>query len=79
MESVNRTIWDEWGAMPSNEQARDEAAGILDGLPSRARGEEIMFISPRLFAVREYLGRTFIQTKNRPSYLIEEEQRPKER
>ena len=55
MESVNRTIWDEWGAMPSNEQARDEAAGILDGLPSRARGEEIMFISPRLFAVRRLM------------------------
>lgn len=55
MESVNRTIWDEWGAMPSNEQARDEAAGILDGLPSRARSEEIMFISPRLFAVRRLM------------------------
>lgn len=29
--------------------------------------------------IGEYLGRTFIQTKNRPNYLIEEEQRPKER
>ncbi|MGE8692927.1 glycosyltransferase [Bifidobacterium bifidum] len=32
-----------------------------------------------LGVIGEYLGRTFIQTKNRPSYLIEEEQRPKER
>ena len=32
-----------------------------------------------LGVIGEYLGRTFIQTKDRPSYLIEEEQRPKER
>lgn len=32
-----------------------------------------------LGVIGEYLGRTFIQTKNRPNYLIEEEQRPKER
>ena len=32
-----------------------------------------------LGVIGEYLGRTFIQTKNRPRYLIEEEQRPKER
>ena len=29
-----------------------------------------------LGVIGEYLGRTFIQTTNRPSYLIEEEQRP---
>ncbi len=55
MESVNRTIWDEWSAMPVEEQIRDEAAGILDGLPARARGEEIMFTSPRLFTVRRLM------------------------
>lgn len=55
MESVNRTIWDEWSAMPMDEQARDEAAGILDGLPSRARGDEIIFTSPRLFTVRRLM------------------------
>lgn len=55
MESVNRTIWDEWSAMPVEEQARDEAAGILDGLPARDRDEEIMFTSPRLFTVRRLM------------------------
>ena len=32
-----------------------------------------------LGVIGEYLGRTFIQTTNRPSYLLEEEPRPKER
>ncbi len=55
MESIDRTIWDEWGAMQAEGQARDEAAGILDGLSFRARGEELVFLSPRLFAVRRLI------------------------
>lgn len=55
MESLNRTIWDEWGAAQAERQGRDEAAGIMDGLPFRARGEELFFLSPRLFAVRRLM------------------------
>ncbi len=55
MENVDRTVWDEWSAVPIKGQARDEAAGILDGMPFRVRGTEVFFLSPRLFALRRLM------------------------
>ena len=43
MESVDRTIWDEWGAMQAEGQARDEAAGSLTGFLSARAGMSLYF------------------------------------
>ncbi len=55
MEGLNRTIWDEWCAVQPETQGRCEAAGIMDGLRSRAQGDELFFLSARLFAVRRLM------------------------
>lgn len=74
----------------SKDSTRDEIRGFASNrfdtgsiFLSRNFGKEhAMLTGIQLLAlgvIGEYLGRTFIQTKNRPGYLIEEEQRPKER
>jgi len=47
-------IWDEWAQQPPT-SPRDEAAGILDGIPSEERAGETFFTTPRLFAVRRLM------------------------
>ncbi len=55
MEGLNHTIWDEWGALQSGAPAKDEIAGIIDGMSYNVEGGEYLFTSQRLFVVRRLM------------------------
>ena len=52
---LKHTLWDEWGSFEPGRASKNEAAGILDGIPSEERNEAVFFTTPRLFAVRRLM------------------------
>ncbi|MCR5334957.1 MAG: DNA-binding protein WhiA [Synergistes sp.] len=55
MNGIKHILWDEWGSVEAGKTSKDEAAGILDGIPSEDKSDSTFFTTPRLFAVRRLM------------------------
>ena len=55
MNGIKHTLWDEWGSFEPGSAPGNEAAGILDGIPSEEKDGSVFFTTPRLFAVRRLM------------------------
>lgn len=55
MESVSRTVWDEWSSLPFENPFEDEIYGILCGLPEKTTADGSIFYTNRLFTLRRML------------------------